>query len=391
MTESPPPDLPAIFATDVRFLSMEPPPDDALDSSTDPAMPSLAEPSALASTSAPPPSPFLPTTRIQFAWDSTSLGLIKTCPRLYQYTMVEGWTTSGESIHLRFGQEYHSALQTYEIARAEGVPHEAAIHIAVEQTLIATANWDVDTTTKPGKYKNRQSLVQLVIDYLDHYGDSDPATTFIRADGTPAVGLSFRFELDFAPQESYKPKVVGREKVHDLSGVGYSNIVEYNLQPYLLCGHLDRVVSFNDALMVLDHKTTTTTLNDAFFRQWSPSNQMTLYTLAGKVILNAPVRGVIISGAQLLLEEPNRFVRGFTYRTPDQLDEWLGDLSITLRIAESYASAGYWPQNDTACDKFGGCRFREVCSKSPTVRDRFLSTDFTQLPEADRWNPLKSH
>jgi hypothetical protein len=345
--------------------------------SIDPATLSSAEPiesTPDSSQTVTPPSPYLPNSQIQFAWDSTSLGLIKTCPRLYQYTMIEGWTTTSESVHLRFGQEYHAALQDFEIATAEGVEREAALHIAVEQLLARTIDWRVDLTAKPGKYKNRESLVGLVIDYLDHYNE-DPATTFIKADGTPAVELSFRFELDFGPRG-------GAGTLTDDGIIGS--------QPYLLCGHLDRVVTFNDALMVMDHKTTTTTLNEAFFRQWSPSNQMTLYTLAGKVILNAPVRGVIISGAQLLLESPNRFVRGFTYRTPDQLDEWLGDLSITLRTAEAYASAGYWPQNDTACDKFGGCRFREVCSKSPQVRDKFLATDFHQLPEADRWNPLKS-
>ena len=71
-------------------------------------------------------SPFLPGTNIQYAYDSTSLGLLKTCPRLYQYTMIDGYVAKGESIHLRFGIEYHQALQDYDIARAEGIDHEDA-------------------------------------------------------------------------------------------------------------------------------------------------------------------------------------------------------------------------------------------------------------------------
>ena len=67
--------------------------------------------------------PFLPGTYVQWAWDSTCLGLIKTCPRLYQYTMIDGYVAKGESIHLRFGIEYHQALQDYDIARAEGIIH----------------------------------------------------------------------------------------------------------------------------------------------------------------------------------------------------------------------------------------------------------------------------
>ena len=42
-------------------------------------------------------SPFLPATHIQYAWDSTSLGYLKTCPRLYQYIMIEGWQSQIES------------------------------------------------------------------------------------------------------------------------------------------------------------------------------------------------------------------------------------------------------------------------------------------------------
>ena len=117
---------------------------------------------------------------------------------------------------------------------------------------------------------------------------------------------------------------------------------------------------------------------------------MTLYSLAGQVVIDSPVRGVIIEAAQILLDKPNRFVRGFTYRTQDQLNEWIADLRYTLSLAESFAEAGHWPMNDTACDKFGGCKFREVCSKSPSVRKIWLASDFTQLPENERWNPLKA-
>ena len=66
-------------------------------------------------------SPFLPGTHIQYAWDSTSLGYLKTCPRLYQYTMIDGWGTTAESIHLRFGIELHKALEDYERSIAAGI------------------------------------------------------------------------------------------------------------------------------------------------------------------------------------------------------------------------------------------------------------------------------
>ena len=329
-------------------------------------------------------SPFLPGTAIQFAWDSTSLGLLKTCPRLYQYTMIEGWGAEGESIHLRFGIEYHQALQDYDLSRAAGIPHDDSVHDTLRALLERTWDaetgtpWTVDPDTKAGRYKNRHSLVRTVLDYLDHFRD-DPAQTYIMKNGKPAVELSFRFELEWGPRQ--EPIVIDDDPACRV-------LTPAPAQPYLLCGHLDRVVSFSDDLYVMDRKTTTSTVSPHWFSQWNPSNQMTLYTLASQVILESPIKGVIIDAAQILADS-NRFVRGFTYRTPDALHEWMEGLHHWLRLAETYATEGSWPMNDTACDKFGGCRFREVCSKSPQVREQFLKSDFVKLPESERWNPLK--
>jgi len=331
-------------------------------------------------TSGPAQSPFLPGTNIRFAWDSTCLGALKTCPRLYQYQYVDFWGHTGESVHLRFGSEYHQALQDYDQSRAAGIPHNDAVFDVVKALLIRTADYAPDPTTKPGKYKSRTMLVRAVIWYLDAHRD-DPAKTYIKADGKAAVELSFRFELDWGPRQA--PLLE-------------NTIAAEGPQPYLLCGHLDSVKELNGSLFVMDHKTAMTTLGDYYFDQWSPSNQMTLYSVASKVILDAPVKGVIINAAQLMLDfdktgEPGaRFVRGLTYRTPDQLNEWLGDLRYWLDAAEHYATSGHFPMNDTACDKFGGCKFRSICSKSPQVREQFLRSDFVKLEEKDQWNPLKS-
>ncbi len=334
-------------------------------------------------------SPFLPGTKIRYAWDSTCLGALKVCPRLYQYQYVDFWGHPGESVHLRFGQEYHSALQGYDIARTSGADHEEALRKTVYDLLCRTADYAPDPDTKAGKYKSRAILLRSVIWYLDEHSD-DPAKTYIKADGKPAVELSFRFELDWGPSRHWGCEEGNRVAlVTDETGT-------HAPQPYLLCGHLDAVKSFNDSLFVMDHKTSMTTLGSYYFDQWSPSNQMTLYSIASKVILNAPVKGVIINAAQLMLdfdksgEYGARFVRGFTYRTPDQLAEWLEDLHFWLDAAERYAEADYWPQNDQSCGMYGGCKFRSVCSKSPQVREKFLKSDYIKLDEASRWNPLRS-
>ena len=136
---------------------------------------------------------------MQYAWDSTTLGALKTCPRLYQYLYLDGWAPKDDSIHLRFGIEYHKALEEYDAHKLAGSSHEDAVCDTVRSLLSRTRDWDVDTSHRPGNYKNPRSVVQLVIDYLDHYKD-DPATTVILENGKPATELSFRFELDFGPK-----------------------------------------------------------------------------------------------------------------------------------------------------------------------------------------------
>ena len=295
--------------------------------------------------------------------------------------VIDGWAPRDESIHLRFGIEYHQAPQDYAIARAEGMKHPDAIHEAIRALHNRVHDWVVDRSTRAGKYKNRETIIGIVIDYLDHFGEADPAETYILEDGSPAVELSFRFELDWGPSYTeWKPDKHGRypNETHPVSGT----------QPYLLCGHLDRIVDFAGDLYVMDRKTSVSTISGYWMDQWTPSNQMTLYTLAGKIMLNSPVKGVIIDAAQVLLEKPNAFARGFAYRTEEQLTEWLADLRYYLREAEDFATAGYWPQNDTACTKYGGCPFKEVCSKSPAIRPTLLKASFDQTGIENAYNPF---
>lgn len=333
-------------------------------------------------------SPFLPGTRIQFAWDSTSLGWLKECPRKYQYSMIEGWRSRSESVHLKYGQLYHSALETYDKYRAfePERSHDDAVENAVWEALLQTweypDEWDYRKANPappsgPGKpwlsdhpAKTRETLIRSIIWYLDHFKD-DQAKTVILENGKPAVELSFRMELDFEPNH------VARQQGID-GGMGYSP------QPYLLCGHLDRVVNYLDGAYVMDRKTSGSTIGSSYFDQYNPDNQMSLYSLAAKVIYQTPVKGVIIDAVQIAVGF-SRFSRGFTHRTDSQLEEWLADCKTWFVLAEQYAVAGHWPINDKSCHHFGGCVFRKVCSKSPEVREKFLETDFVKRP----WNPLE--
>lgn len=348
-------------------------------------------------------SPFLPGTHIQFAWDSTSLGWLKTCARLYQYRMIEGWSSrGGGNVHLEFGSLYHSALELYDRCRSLSESHDDALFQAVKMCLEKTWDYGEPCTYCNGKFtglpnnacencmntgfigqgkpidwghnlKTRETLVRTVIWYLEEFGENDAAETVQLRNGKPAVELSFRLELDFGPED-----IAAASVNHDTGVIGPG-------QPYVLCGHLDRLVKFGDGLYVMDRKTSSTTIGSYYFDGYNPDNQMSLYTLASKVIYQTPVRGVIIDAVQIAVGF-SRFSRGFTFRTESQTEEWLDETRHWLELAEGFARAGHWPMNDKSCHQYGGCAFRKVCSKAPEVRQRFLETDF----EKRAWNPLEA-
>jgi hypothetical protein len=134
----------------------------------------------------------------------------------------------------------------------------------------------------------------------------------------------------------------------------------------------------------MDRKSTTTTPGSYYFDRYDLDEQMTVYNLAAQVLLKSPIKGVIVDVVQVAVGF-TRPVRGFTYRTPDQVNEWLDHLRIWMEYAESCEAKSFWPMNLTSCDKYGGCEFRHVCSKSPAVRERFLKQDFIR---SEPWNPL---
>lgn len=313
------------------------------------------------------PSPFSEAIPLfQTVWDSTSLGWLKTCPRYYQYQMMEQWSPRSKGIHLMFGQLYASGVEHYARKRAEGASHEQATLAMVRFTLESAGErdedgkwtpWNPPADHKDANIKNRYTLLRsLVWNVEDRLGS--PYTTVILSNGKPAVELSFNFHA--------------------------FNIEGENI---FLSGHLDQLVEEQGTgrRFVLDDKTTKGALNAQYFQGYSPNNQMSLYTLAGKIILSAPVAGVLVRAAQIGVGF-TRFATVPVPRSSGVLAEWLEDTKFWIAQAYRFAQAKYWPTNDTACNKFGGCPFVKVCSINPSHRQAWLEQDFIK----HEWNPLQA-
>ncbi len=294
---------------------------------------------------------------VQVVWDATSLDLASACPRKYFYRMIRGLRPKEASVHLLFGGIYASALEHFYKHRALGLSVNEALREVVREAMIAS--WDADAglpKTFDDPKKTRIALLRTIIWYVEQFANEtqDGLRTYHLTDGKPAVELSF--SLEFAPSIVY-------------------------------CGHLDRVVQMGDELYVMDQKTTGGTVGPYYFNTFAPSNQMSGYAFAGQVILKSPVRGVIIDAAQIAVNY-TRFERGITSRSKDQLEEWFASTVWSIQSFQYLSEmAGEneqkWPMNPTACSNYGGCEFRNLCSRSPKVRENFIKSDF--VPH--NWDP----
>ena len=149
------------------------------------------------------PSPFLPGTNVMVAWDSTSLGMLKTCSRLYKYVIIDGWQSKEESVHLRFGIEYHHALQDYDLSRAANISHDDAVHDVVRELLLRTSDFDPDHKTKtfgPGGEKRIHTRNSDV---------SEPR----RLDRVAAKHAEFRARVLGAPAPATKKRARPKRKI----------------------------------------------------------------------------------------------------------------------------------------------------------------------------------
>ena len=299
----------------------------------------------------------LPT--LQIYVDSSSLNEFKICPRRYYYSIVMGRQPQAESVHLTFGILMHRAIEDYHKARAVGTLHEDALRSVVHWVMKAT--WD-RTHNRPwasgDKYKNRNTLIRTIVWYLDKHAE-DVLQTVILQGGKPAVELPF--EMD-------------------------SGYTAFTGEQFILCGKLDRIVTYKSNYFVADIKTTQNTIGDYFFKKFNPDNQMSMYSLAGLLAFNIPVEGVIIDGCQVATDF-SRFERAFIERSDFQLHEWQQNLGYWLINLNQCAERNVWPMNDSACTMYGGCPFRAVCAQAnPTAAMRVLEGSY----RSRTWDPLRN-
>lgn len=290
---------------------------------------------------------------IQFAWDSTSIGLFKTCPKKYYYSIVCGYEPRIMAPPLAFGIAFHAVQEAWHRMVLSGVDK----HTALIKT-VRLAGQLGETLPAGDSSRTKETLVRSVVWYLDQFWD-DKAVTVCQRDSRPVI--EYHFKVSF---------------------------MEYLGLEVFICGHIDRMVKWQNRTYVTDYKTTKYSLDNKFFDQFKPSTQMPLYATACHLLAEdldsfPAADGVIIDGIQLGVNF-SRFARSVVEFSLEEINEYIKDLKYWITQAMDACAAGYFPQNTESCQKYSGCHFREICAKPPARRDAFLNGNYVKRT----WDPL---
>lgn len=291
---------------------------------------------------------------VQFAWDSVSIGLLKTCPRKYYFTVVKGYVPKITPPPLAFGIHLHTLLQTWYKLLDANLPRDTALI-----RIVRLAGLLGETLPAGDNARTKETLVRAIVWYLEQFWN-DPAKTVSTHNGSPAVEYSFKLPL-----------------------------MEYAGRAVYLCGHIDRLVQWQGSIYDCDYKTTKYTLDGKFFDKFKPSTQIPLYVSATHLIAETmgdlpSAHGAIIDGIQLGVNFC-RFSRHVISFSPEEINEYIEGLQYWIQRGMDACQAGYFPANEESCSQYGGCHFRDICAMPPARRKAYLDGNFAK----QTWNPLE--
>ena len=274
---------------------------------------------------------------------SSHLDLLCTCPRKFQYIVLEELLGNEGSPSLNFGTAWH------------------LIHHLIRQGVPAKVAWEKATETfvNPSKgAKTKEKLLLGIEHYISRYGKT---------------------------LEPISPAATEQEFTVQLPGISIP-----------IQGHVD-MIGWWDAnegrgreKWIVDHKTTSWLAGD-WVQKYSTSNQFKCYYKVGK-LEHADLAGVLVDIFHVTMGVSTP--RGMAGKTREQIDgchfyrlplrftdfaiqEWEQFVASKLRDLNNYITHDFFPMHaPTACGAYGSnCVFLNVCSaQDPDIRATMKAT-----------------
>src|SRR5574343_220187 len=105
--------------------------------------------------------------------DSTKLKSFLACPRRYFYEYVLRWEPTGSSLHLNFGEAWHSAMESLLSSLQEKGSYEAGVADAAQAFLTTYRRYFDESEDSANAPKDPDNAIAALAEYAIRYSSTD--------------------------------------------------------------------------------------------------------------------------------------------------------------------------------------------------------------------------
>ena len=320
----------------------------------------------------------LTTTNLQFIQDIPADAIIidahllktfRVCEEKYNYFEQKHWVSNVMSAAPAFGIAMHEGIAGFRIAKRDGMKYPDAYQHGAKILLEAyKKNMPPDSKSEVAQDDKRsaQNALRIFTGHCEHY---EP------------MGLKYPYvEVPFAMLLGQIPLIKGPP--HD------------QMVDVIYVGIIDAIIEWQNGLFVNDIKTTAWILNQNWLDGFQMDQGIIGYTVAARELLGIDTSRALIHG--IWVSAPAKTAKGKKldeyfhtkelYWDESQLNEWRQNTLNTIQDIEMRKLDGKWSMAyNEACNSFGMCPYRPVCSSPLAAREQLLKMDFHKAI----WTPLE--
>lgn len=290
---------------------------------------------------------------------------------------------------------YYGGLRRVSASKRSPLAFGGAVHVGLDTFFNDYKRPGVEIVPL-GKKAIAAALADAAVTGLDNMNDPKRNT-----DKLQDLLSSYFLEYDLTPGLHLKIVEVDGKRMVEQSfcvPLGTVDIVTRNFGHVKIIimwiGKIDIIAHYLNALLIVDHKTTTV-MGERFTDDKERSSQMLGYTYAGRylsheVFNDTPVFGVGINA--LAMRSTGFEFKFFPMPIADwKVAEWqqetLRSVEQVILQLDSFVSDGISvPTREHCVTKYGKCQYFDMCNMHPSARDRMLFDDnYFFISE---WSPL---
>ncbi len=165
------------------------------------------------------------------------------------------------------------------------------------------------------------------------------------------------------------------------------------LPPFHLIGRIDKIIDWDEAVLVLDHKTTSR-LGGEFFYKIRPNMQFDGYIFAARQIGFPTCSGIVLDALLVAkgltipsqLSRLTPLARSVDFRSEQDISRYIKNVLSIIRDLEQCYTLDEWYENTESCCDFIECPYRRICKEDQDLHERIIDMDFKIEP----WTPSRS-